>query len=150
AYRPSPVNWATIPPNRLTSEASRRTTSSNRNFDRSGPSFSAIAVEPAMSTRSTETIRRSPEDAAITRLSVLWLADGLELSTGLGTAHSVSVGRRKSCRRIRTRAPSSHRQARFVDHHRVESILEAIGNTPLVRMRRCAPSNGAELWLKLE
>jgi cysteine synthase len=32
----------------------------------------------------------------------------------------------------------------------VESILEAIGNTPLVRMRRCAPSNGAELWLKLE
>ena len=32
----------------------------------------------------------------------------------------------------------------------MESILEAIGNTPLVRMRRCAPSNGAELWLKLE
>jgi cysteine synthase A len=30
------------------------------------------------------------------------------------------------------------------------SILEAIGNTPLVRVRRCAPSNGAELWLKLE
>jgi cysteine synthase A len=32
----------------------------------------------------------------------------------------------------------------------MESILEAIGNTPLVRMHRCAPSNGAELWLKLE
>jgi len=32
----------------------------------------------------------------------------------------------------------------------VESILEAIGNTPLVRLRRCASANGAELWLKLE
>jgi len=32
----------------------------------------------------------------------------------------------------------------------VESILEAIGNTPLVRLRRCSPANGAELWLKLE
>jgi cysteine synthase A len=32
----------------------------------------------------------------------------------------------------------------------VESILEAIGNTPLVRLRRCAPENGAELWIKLE
>src|SRR5947209_10158827 len=32
----------------------------------------------------------------------------------------------------------------------MESILEAIGNTPLVRLRRCAPQNGAELWLKLE
>jgi cysteine synthase len=32
----------------------------------------------------------------------------------------------------------------------VESILEAIGNTPLVRLSRCAPENGAELWLKLE
>jgi cysteine synthase len=32
----------------------------------------------------------------------------------------------------------------------MESILEAIGNTPLVRVLRCAPSNGAELWLKLE
>ena len=32
----------------------------------------------------------------------------------------------------------------------MESILEAIGNTPLVRVRRCAPRNGAELWLKLE
>ncbi|MBD0330385.1 MAG: PLP-dependent cysteine synthase family protein [Thermoleophilia bacterium] len=30
------------------------------------------------------------------------------------------------------------------------SVLEAIGNTPLVRLRRCAPPNGAELWLKLE
>jgi cysteine synthase A len=32
----------------------------------------------------------------------------------------------------------------------LESILEAIGNTPMVRLRRCAPPNGAELWLKLE
>ena len=32
----------------------------------------------------------------------------------------------------------------------MSSILEAIGNTPLVRLRRLAPSNGAELWLKLE
>jgi cysteine synthase A len=32
----------------------------------------------------------------------------------------------------------------------VESILDAIGNTPLVRLRRCVPESGAELWLKLE
>jgi cysteine synthase A len=32
----------------------------------------------------------------------------------------------------------------------VPSILDAIGNTPLVRVRSCAPANGAELWLKLE
>jgi cysteine synthase A len=32
----------------------------------------------------------------------------------------------------------------------VGTILDTIGNTPLVRLRRCAPSNGAELWLKLE
>jgi cysteine synthase len=32
----------------------------------------------------------------------------------------------------------------------VDSILDAIGNTPLVRLRHCAPPNGAELWLKLE
>ena len=32
----------------------------------------------------------------------------------------------------------------------MESILEAIGNTPVVRLRSCAPRNGAELWLKLE
>jgi len=32
----------------------------------------------------------------------------------------------------------------------MDSILEAIGKTPLVRARRCAPPNGAELWLKLE
>jgi cysteine synthase A len=30
------------------------------------------------------------------------------------------------------------------------SILDAIGNTPIVRLERCAPANGAELWLKLE
>lgn len=32
----------------------------------------------------------------------------------------------------------------------MNSILDTIGNTPLVRLRRCAPTNGAELWLKLE
>src|SRR6266536_6708893 len=32
----------------------------------------------------------------------------------------------------------------------MESILDAIGNTPLVRLGSCAPANGAELWLKLE
>jgi cysteine synthase A len=32
----------------------------------------------------------------------------------------------------------------------VGSILEAIGHTPLVRLRRCVPANGAELWVKLE
>jgi len=32
----------------------------------------------------------------------------------------------------------------------VDSILAAIGNTRLVRLRSCAPANGAELWLKLE
>jgi cysteine synthase len=32
----------------------------------------------------------------------------------------------------------------------VDSILDAIGNTPLVRLRHCSPPNGAELWLKLE
>ena len=32
----------------------------------------------------------------------------------------------------------------------MDSILDAIGNTPLVRLGPCAPANGAELWLKLE
>jgi cysteine synthase A len=32
----------------------------------------------------------------------------------------------------------------------MSSILDAIGNTPLVRLRHCVPENGAELWLKLE
>jgi cysteine synthase A len=32
----------------------------------------------------------------------------------------------------------------------MESVLDAIGNTPLVRLRRCVPANGAELWIKLE
>ncbi len=32
----------------------------------------------------------------------------------------------------------------------MDSILEGIGDTPLLRLRRCAPANGAELWLKLE
>ena len=33
---------------------------------------------------------------------------------------------------------------------RFDSILQAIGNTPLVRLRGCAPANGAEVWVKLE
>jgi cysteine synthase len=36
------------------------------------------------------------------------------------------------------------------DDQFMKSILEAIGETPLVRLHRCAPPNGAELWLKLE
>ena len=36
------------------------------------------------------------------------------------------------------------------DDHGMNSILDAIGDTPLVRLNRCAPPNGAELWLKLE
>jgi cysteine synthase A len=32
----------------------------------------------------------------------------------------------------------------------VSSVLSAIGNTPLVRLRALAPSNGAEIWIKLE
>jgi cysteine synthase A len=32
----------------------------------------------------------------------------------------------------------------------VSSILDAIGDTPLVRLTRCAPANGAEVWVKLE
>ena len=31
-----------------------------------------------------------------------------------------------------------------------EGVLALIGSTPLVRLRRCAPPNGAELWIKLE
>ena len=33
---------------------------------------------------------------------------------------------------------------------RVDGILETIGNTPLVRLRRIEPRSGAEIWLKLE
>ena len=32
----------------------------------------------------------------------------------------------------------------------MSSILDAIGDTPLVRLDRCAPENATELWLKLE
>src|SRR3954470_22562705 len=32
----------------------------------------------------------------------------------------------------------------------MSSILDAIGNTPLVRLREVAPANGVELWVKLE
>ena len=29
-------------------------------------------------------------------------------------------------------------------------MLDQIGNTPIVRLRRCVPSSGAEIWMKLE
>jgi cysteine synthase A len=29
-------------------------------------------------------------------------------------------------------------------------VLDAIGNTPLVRLQRLAPANGVEVWVKLE
>src|ERR1700674_3272544 len=29
-------------------------------------------------------------------------------------------------------------------------ILEQIGDTPLIRLTRCVPENGAEVWIKLE
>jgi cysteine synthase A len=32
----------------------------------------------------------------------------------------------------------------------VSSVLDAIGNTPLVRLQRLTPSRGAEVWIKLE
>jgi cysteine synthase A len=32
----------------------------------------------------------------------------------------------------------------------VAGILEQIGDTPLIRLRHCVPSNGSELWIKLE
>jgi len=32
----------------------------------------------------------------------------------------------------------------------LSTILDTIGDTPLVRLTRCAPANGAELWLKVE
>ncbi|MDQ5819895.1 MAG: PLP-dependent cysteine synthase family protein [Actinomycetota bacterium] len=32
----------------------------------------------------------------------------------------------------------------------MDSVLDLIGDTPLVRLRRCVPANGADLWLKLE
>jgi cysteine synthase A len=38
----------------------------------------------------------------------------------------------------------------FEDHVPMRSILDAIGNTPLFRLRSCVPANGAELWVKLE
>jgi cysteine synthase len=31
-----------------------------------------------------------------------------------------------------------------------ETVLGAIGRTPLVHLRRCVPENGAEIWVKLE
>src|SRR4051812_30266633 len=33
---------------------------------------------------------------------------------------------------------------------RLDSILDAVGDTPLVRLRRLAPASGVEVWLKLE
>jgi cysteine synthase A len=48
-------------------------------------------------------------------------------------------------------------KSRALDHSAVvaqneatSTILDQIGRTPLVRLTRCVPSNGAEIWLKLE
>src|SRR4051812_46221673 len=46
--------------------------------------------------------------------------------------------------------PGGLRAGRRSFESHVASILDAIGNTPLVRLRRCVPANGAELWVKLE
>ena len=32
----------------------------------------------------------------------------------------------------------------------VDSILDAVGDTPLLRLRRLVPDNGSEIWGKLE
>lgn len=48
------------------------------------------------------------------------------------------------------RSAAARPSDRRIDNRTVTSILDAIGNTPLVRLRACAPANGAELWLKLE
>ena len=58
----------------------------------------------------------------------------------------LQVGR--FCRRSGAARLAAAKQVR--NDRGVESILEAIGNTPLVRLRRCLPAKGAELWLKLE
>lgn len=31
-----------------------------------------------------------------------------------------------------------------------DTLLGGIGNTPIVRLRKLTPENGAELWVKLE
>src|SRR5262249_33717732 len=61
------------------------------------------------------------------------------LSTGLSSA---TVASGPPCRRRSKRC--------FCDDPVMPSILDAIGNTPIIRLGRCAPPNGAELWLKLE
>ena len=33
---------------------------------------------------------------------------------------------------------------------RAATVLDAIGSTPLARLRALAPENGAEIWVKLE
>jgi cysteine synthase len=56
-----------------------------------------------------------------------------------------------ACRPLRSRrAVPAGRGKRLSDDQGLQSILDRIGNTPLVRVRSCAPPNGAELWLKLE
>ena len=43
-----------------------------------------------------------------------------------------------------------HRHIEAFTLNVVSSVLDAIGNTPLVRLRRVTPESGAELWVKLE
>src|SRR5918999_709670 len=81
-----------------------RMISSKRNFDRSGPSCSAMAVEPATSATSTETILRSPVVVA------------------------TAIGLVISARRLRTEGPGmplGHRATKGVLH----MFLASIGDT---------------------
>src|SRR3990172_7572699 len=57
-----------------------RATSSKRNFERSGPSFSPIPVELTMSAKSTETTRRSP---VITAMGLMLREAGERPATSL-------------------------------------------------------------------
>ena len=74
-------------------------------------------------------------------------------ATGRRSGSSRSIARRRCAPRSRARATTARSRARTAaraHNPRVPSILDAIGNTPLVRLRQCTPANGAELWLKLD
>ena len=54
------MSCATVPSKRRTSAAMSAMTSSNRNFERAGPSRSLIAVDPTTSATATDTMRWVP------------------------------------------------------------------------------------------
>ena len=65
----------------------------------------------------------------------------------LASSRSISTWRRRAW----SSPPARVRSTRSASDPSVESVLDAIGNTPLVRLGAVAcPANGAELWLKLE